>query len=115
MRHTHCLAFAMTCREVSMASLRTFHLPISFLTLFSLSHVPALAQGLGFDRDEFAAPVGARGIVAVDLNGDGWLDLAVANTQPATAAVLLNRGAAGGFTLARTVALQGGPFEIAAG
>ncbi len=88
---------------------------LSVVVLSSLSHSPVSAQGVGFDRDEFAAPVGTRGMVAVDVNGDGWLDLAVANTQPASVAVLLNRGAAAGFFLARTVPLQGGPFEIAAG
>ena len=61
------------------------------------------------------APVGTRGIVGVDLNADGWTDLALANTQAATVAVLLNLGSAGGFSLARTIPLTGGPFDIAAG
>ena len=85
------------------------------LVLVALPLTDAAAQLIGFDRDDFNAPAGARGIVAADLNGDGWVDLATANTQPGTLAVLLNRGAAGGFALARTVWLGGGPFEIAAG
>ena len=97
-----------------MASVRPFRLLLSFLILFSFSDV-ASAQGVGFDRDDFAAPRGGRGIVSADLNGDGWFDLAVADTQPGSVAVLLNRGAVGGFTLARTVPLSGGPFDIAAG
>lgn len=96
-----------------MPSDRRLRLPIA-LFLFTLTASITSAQGVGFDRDDFASPLGARGIVAADLNGDGWTDLAVANTQPGTIAVMLNRGAAGGFTLARTVPLTGGPFEIAA-
>ena len=85
------------------------------LVVLTSSQFTVQAESAQFDRDEFGAPTGTRGIVAVDLNGDGWADLAVANTQPATVGVLLNRGSAGGFSLARTVALTGGPFDIAAG
>jgi hypothetical protein len=88
---------------------------IALLLLPTVTPTIALAQTIGFDRDDFAAPVGTRGIAAADLNGDGWTDLALANTQPASVTVMLNRGAAGGFTLARTVPLGGGPFDIAAG
>jgi hypothetical protein len=83
------------------------------LALGLFAGTPAAGQVIGFDRDDVSAPLGARGIVAADLNGDGWADLAVAATQPASLAVLLNRGAAGGFVLARTVSLTGGPFDIA--
>jgi hypothetical protein len=105
----------MTCDVLMFARVRRFRFLLSVVMLSCLYHLPASAQGVGFDRDEFAAPSGARGIVSVDFNRDGWLDLAVANTQPATVAVLLNRGPRGGFILARTVPLAGGPFDIAAG
>jgi len=91
--------------------------PAASAIFLLLTFIPSTtsAQAVGFDRDDFTAPAGTRGIVAADLNGDGWLDLAVANTQPGSVAVLLNRGAVGGFALARTVPLSGGPFDIAAG
>jgi hypothetical protein len=105
----------MTCHLPMSCRVFPCRLLLTLLIFVSLGQAAASAQTVAFDRDDFAAPVGARGIVSVDLNGDGWLDLAVANTQPGSVAVLLNRGAAGGFTLARTVPLSGGPFDIAAG
>lgn len=86
-----------------------------FFAILATSVERGGAQASAFDRDDYAAPVGARGIVAADLNGDGWVDLALANTQPGTVAVLLNRGAAAGFAAARTVPTPGGPFDITSG
>ncbi len=105
----------MTCEVLSFSPGRRSRFLALSLVLCSLSQSRLLGQAAGFDRDDFAAPRGGRGIVSADLNGDGWLDLAVANTQPGSVAVLLNRGAIGGFALARTVPLSGGPFDIAAG
>ena len=105
----------MTCEVLSFSPGRRSRFLALSLVLCSLSQSRLLGQAAGFDRDDFAAPRGGRGIVSADLNGDGWVDLAVANTQPGSVAVLLNRGAIGGFALARTVPLSGGPFDIAAG
>ena len=44
-------------------------------------------------------------IVAADFNGDGRLDLAVANSGSGTVSILHGNGA-GGFTLAQTVAVE---------
>jgi FG-GAP-like repeat len=73
------------------------------------------AQAGSFSGTDVSSSAGTRGIVAVDLNGDGWLDLALANNDPDTATVLLNDGATGGFTPSRTTTLGGGPFDITAG
>jgi hypothetical protein len=72
-------------------------------------------QTATLSRSDVTSSAGTRGIVAADLNGDGWLDLALANNEPDTVSVLRNGGAAGGFALSRTTTLGGGPFDIAAG
>jgi hypothetical protein len=61
------------------------------------------------------APAGARGAVSGDFNGDGWVDIATADTGRNTVAIFLNARSSGGFLPAREVAVSAGPFSIAAG
>ena len=73
------------------------------------------AQTLSFAPTTSAAPSGARGAASVDLNRDGWVDIVTANLGRNTVAILISRGAAGGFLPAREIAVGAGPFDIAAG
>ena len=75
----------------------------------------AHAQTLDFASAAYGAAAGARATVAVDIDRDGWLDLATANTGTNTVAVLLNRGAGAGFAAAVLLAVGSGPFDMAAG
>ena len=52
--------------------------------------------------------------MAADFNGDGKLDLAVANSGSNTVSILHGNGA-GGFTLAQTMAVGAGPMQMASG
>jgi len=73
------------------------------------------AQTLEFASTAYTSATGARGAVAVDLNRDGWLDLATANFGRNSVVVLLNRGDGSGFGPAREIPVGTGPFGIAAG
>jgi hypothetical protein len=83
------------------------------LTMASAA-VPAAAQSpLAFERSDYAAAGGARGVTAADFNRDGWIDIAVANHQPDGISVLLNQhgtGFSGTF-----ITQAGGPFDITTG
>ena len=85
--------------------------PSPILLTCALASVPIAAhaefQVPTFTRTNHAAPIGARGGVSADFNGDGWLDIATANTGPNTVAVHLNGGPAGGFL--RRVKRPSGP------
>lgn len=72
----------------------------------------ATAQPLSFARDDYASATGARGIVSVDLNRDGWPDVALANTGRNSVVVLLNDKG----TLKKTgeIPVGIGPFDITA-
>ncbi len=72
----------------------------------------ASAQPLTMVHDDRSAFSGARAIVAVDLDGDGWRDLVTANTVRNTVTVLRNSG--GAFTVVRDTPVGAGPFDIAA-
>jgi hypothetical protein len=93
--------------------------PASILLTCAFACVPLAAhaqfQVPTFTRTNDAAPIGARGGVSADFNGDGWMDIATANNGPNTVAVYLNGGPAGGFLAARETAVGTGPFAIAAG
>jgi hypothetical protein len=75
---------------------------------------PAAAQTFTTDRTDYASRAGARGITTADFNRDGWPDFATAHEGPNGVSVMINRGAAGGFT-STFVPLAGGPFDLAAG
>ena len=81
---------------------------------FVLAPALAAAQPLAFQRDDIASTLGARGIAAADFNRDGWIDLVTAHHDPDGVAVLLNRGASGGYTQS-FIALPGGPFDVVTG
>jgi hypothetical protein len=51
----------------------------------------------------------------VDLNRDGWTDIASANTGRNSVAVLLSRGRAGGFRAPQEIRVGTGPFDLDAG
>jgi hypothetical protein len=78
------------------------------------SAVSAAAQTLTFHRDDRSSATSARGIASADFNRDGWIDLVTAHHDPDGVAVLLNRGAAGGYTPS-FIALSGGPFDVVTG
>ena len=75
----------------------------------------ASAQTPGFTSTPYLSTAGARGAVAVDLNRDGWLDLATANAGRNTVVVLLNRGDGTGFGPPREIPVGAGPFDIVSG
>jgi hypothetical protein len=81
----------------------------------AVAAVTAHAQTLDFASAPYGAPAGARASVAVDIDRDGWLDLATANTGTNTVAVLLNRGDGTGFAAPVLLPVGTGPFDIAAG
>ena len=81
----------------------------------TVARTPGYAQTLSFAPTTESAIAGARGAVALDLNRDGWLDIATANTGTNAVAILLNRGAAGGFLAPRSITVGADPFDIASG
>jgi len=68
-------------------------------------------------QQTFATGTGPHGVAAADLNGDGRIDLVVANQQSATVSVLLNTGTAGAATAAfstqQTFAVGTNPTSVA--
>ena len=83
--------------------------------MFALAVAAAEGQTLDFASRPFGSASGARGAVAIDVNRDGWLDLATANTGSHTVAVLMNRGDGTGFASPVEIPVGAGPFDVAAG
>jgi VCBS repeat protein len=75
----------------------------------------ASAQTLSFTPSTHAFVTGARGAVGFDVNRDGWMDVASANTGRNTVSILINNGASGAFRAPREIPVGRGPFDIAAG
>src|SRR5256886_2213029 len=76
---------------------------------------PALAQTVPFSsRLDFAVEAHPTFVAVGDFNGDGKLDLAVANLNSRTVSVLLGNGD-GTFRAAPTVVVGQSPFSIAVG
>ena len=69
---------------------------------------------LTFQRDDQPSTLSARGIASLDFNADGWTDLVTAHHDPDGIALLINRGAAGGYTQS-FIPLPGGPFDVVTG
>jgi hypothetical protein len=72
-------------------------------------------EGKGVFRRSAPTPIGRApfGLVAVDLDLDGSIDLAAANALSDTVSILLNNGA-GGFPAAVTYPAGDGPWDLAA-
>ncbi len=81
--------------------------------MFVAGVVTAAAQPLDFTSATYGSTAGARGAVALDLNRDGWLDLATANTGRNTVVILVNRGDGTGFAAPIEIRVGAGPFDIA--
>ena len=75
----------------------------------------AQAQPLDFSSVSFPGATGARDAVVLDVNRDGWPDLATANTGRNTVAILENRADGQRFGPPREIAVGAGPFDIDAG
>jgi hypothetical protein len=73
--------------------------------------IVASTQPLSFSRQDSASASGARGIVSVDLNRDGWPDVALANSGRNSVTVMLNHN--GALSKASEIAVGVGPFDIA--
>lgn len=87
-----------------------------WLTCWSIGAASvAAAESPAFSTAGLAAPAGARGAVSADFNGDGWIDIATANTGRNTVAVFLNAKTAGRYLPPFEIEVGAGPFAIAAG
>src|SRR5687768_14789790 len=75
----------------------------------------AHAQDPAFTPATYPTLTGARDAVSVDLNRDGWLDIATANVGRNAVVILINRGPNGGFDAPREIAVGAGPFDLSAG
>ncbi len=83
--------------------------------VFTLTAVFAHAQTLDFSSASYPAATGARDAVVLDVNRDGWPDLATANTGRNAVVIFENRGDGNGFQPAREIAVGAGPFDVDAG
>src|ERR1700687_1208415 len=72
----------------------------------------AQGQGISFARQDYAVGTSPQGIAVADLNGDGQLDLAVANEGSNDVSALLGNGD-GTFQTARSFAAGSSPRAIA--
>ena len=81
--------------------------------------VPGSATSSYTDKQDFAVGVSPVSVVLADLNGDGKLDLIVANVNANSVSVLLNTTAPGAVTASfadkQDVATSEGPIYVAAG
>jgi hypothetical protein len=88
---------------------------IAGLALIASLHAAASsAQAPSFVRRDLAAAGGPRTVASADFNRDGWPDLALGGTGDSMA-ILLNRGAGGGFRLSADIFVGGGPLEATTG
>jgi hypothetical protein len=105
------------CRS-SRHSFRTRHLLArgAWLSLIAcLWALPVSAQPLTFSRDDVPTSAGARAIVTADFDGNGWPDIAHANTGRNTVTVQLNRvDGEDGLSGADDIPVGTGPFDLVA-
>jgi hypothetical protein len=73
------------------------------------------AQTLEFSGSAHSSVPGARAAVQVDVNRDGWIDVATANSGANSVVILFNGGRDGGFDALHEIGVGTGPFDIAAG
>jgi hypothetical protein len=60
----------------------------------------------------YLAGSGPYSVCSKDFNGDGFMDIAVANTNSTNVSVLLSKGASGLFNPSISYATAGGPFSV---
>jgi hypothetical protein len=84
---------------------------IALLLVSIVLPAAATAQGLTFRRADQPSTIGARGVASADFDGDGWLDVAQANTGSNTVTVLLNHHD-DRLVRAFDIAVGAGPFDI---
>ena len=90
-----------------------------FVSIMSTAAAAQPGFGECCTRYDFPVSTAPRAIAAADLSGDGWTDVVLAGTSPATVTVLTSFGVEDGdegqrYT-ARDYAVGGGPFDIALG
>ena len=89
-------------------------LPLTSAVLVTSASI-AYTQTVDFSSVTYSSLTGARDALAVDINGDGWLDIATANTGSNVIALLINRGDGSGFEAVRTIPAGAGAFDIDSG
>jgi hypothetical protein len=95
-----------------MGTSRSIRLVVAAL---AVSSTVASAQEPAFTPATYPALTGARDAVTVDLDRDGWLDVATANAGRNAVVLLINRGPNGGFEAPREIGVGAGPFDLSAG
>src|SRR5688572_32504440 len=98
-----------------MGTSRSIRLVVAVLAVLAVNPSVALAQDPTFTPATYPAPLGARDLVSVDLNRDGWLDVATANTGRNAVVLFINRGPGGGFDAPREIGVGIGPFDLSTG
>jgi hypothetical protein len=98
--------------ETNMGTSRSIRLVVAAL---ALSSSVAYAQDPAFTPATYPALTGARDAMSVDLNRDGWLDIATANAGRNAVILFINRGQTGGFDAPREIPVGAGPFDLSVG
>src|SRR5688500_5588022 len=94
-------------------SMRTLVLTAMFLASGGIAGAQPV---LDFARTDFKSVTQPRAIAVADFDRDGLPDFAQAGTGGGSVGIWLNRlHTTGGFERSRTIAVGGGPFEMAAG
>jgi len=91
---------------------------IAGVLLLASFSTAAFAQTPAFNRDDYPSSPGTRAIVKGDFDGNGWTDMAIANTGRNSVALLMNLqdGTTGyKFWKANEWAVGVGPFDMTAG
>ena len=84
----------------------------TYITLFTVASDIATAS-FPLAPTTFAAGTAPQSVYAADFDGDGDMDIAIANISSNDVSILLNNGA-GGFSAGGTVAVGGNAFSVVA-
>lgn len=93
----------------------SIRLVVAVVAAVAMPSSVAHAQDPAFTPATYPALTGARDVVSVDLNRDGWLDLATANVGRNAVVLFINRGPNGGFEAPREIVVGAGPFDLSTG
>jgi len=93
----------------------SIRLVVAVAAVVAISSSVAHAQDPAFTPSTYPALTGARDAVSVDLNRDGWLDVATANVGRNAVVLFINRGLNGGFEAPREIVVGAGPFDLSTG